>query len=86
MKTTLLKYHVIIQKEGKDYIAYVPTLGISDFGKTVDRAKKNVAEAISCHIEGLVKTRTEVPAPDTSEFYLSQTEVVVPGNFEFAAY
>lgn len=85
MKTTLLKYHVIIQKEGKDYIAYVPTLGISDFGKTVSQAKQNVAKTIACHIEGLVKTKTEVPLPDTSEFYLSQTEVVVPGNFEFAA-
>lgn len=61
MKTTLLKYHVIIQKEGSDYIAYVPTLGISDFGKTVSQAKQNVAKAIVCHIEGLVKTKTEVP-------------------------
>jgi predicted RNase H-like HicB family nuclease len=86
MKTTLLRYHVIIQKEGRGYIAYVPTLGISDFGKTVTRAKQNVARAIACHIEGLVKTETEVPAPDTSEFYLSQTEVTIPGNFEFAAY
>ena len=85
MKTTLFRYHVIIQKEGKDYIAHVPTLGISDFGKTVSQAKKNVAKAIACHIEGLVKTKTEVPAPDTSEFYLSQTEVAVSGNFEFAA-
>lgn len=58
MRTTLLKYHVIIQKEGKDFIAYVPTLGISDFGKTVDRAKENVAKAIACHIEGLVKTNS----------------------------
>lgn len=85
MKTTPFRYNVIIQKEGKDYVAYVPTLGISDFGKTVSQAKKNVAKAITCHIEGLVKTRTEVPAPDASEFYLSQTEVTVPGNFEFAA-
>lgn len=85
MKTTLLKYHVIIQKEGSDYIAYVPTLGISDFGKTVSQAKHNTAKAIACHIEGLVKTKTEVPLPDASEFYLSQTEVAIPGNFQFAA-
>jgi predicted RNase H-like HicB family nuclease len=48
MKTTLLRYHVIIQS--------IPTLGISDFGKTVTRAKQNIAKAIACHIEGLVKT------------------------------
>jgi len=86
MKTTFLRYHIIIQKEGKDYIAYVPTLGISDFGKTVSQAKQNAAKAITCHIEGLVKTETEIPQPDASEFYLSQTEVAIPGNFEFAAY
>jgi len=80
MKTTFLRYHIIIQKEGKDYIAYVPTLGISDFGKTVSDAKRNATKAIVCHIEGLVKTETEVPQPDTSEFYLSQTEIEVPGN------
>lgn len=85
MRTTLLKYHVIIQKEGGNYIAYVPTLGISDFGETVDRAKENITKAIACHIEGLAKTKTEVPLPDTSDFYLSQTEVAVPGNFQFTA-
>lgn len=86
MKTTLFRYHVMIQKEGNDYIAYVPTLGISDFGKTVSQAKENIAKAISCHIEGLAKTQSDVPAPDTSEFYVSQTEVEVPGTFEFSAF
>ena len=64
MKTNLFKYHVIIQKEDDNFIAYVPTLGISDFGKTVDQAKANVQKAITCHLEGLVKTGHEIPAPE----------------------
>lgn len=84
MKTCLLRYNVIIQKEGKDFIAYVPTLGISDFGKTVDEAKKNVEAAITCHVEGLIKTKTEVPNPDIQEFYLSQTAIPAPPNLKFA--
>lgn len=58
MKTTVLSYTVIIRKEGKEFVAHVPTLGISDFGASVDAAKKNIQAAIACHIEGLGKTGT----------------------------
>lgn len=84
MKAKVLRYNVLIRKEGKYFVAYVPTLGISDFGKTIDLAKENVQNAIACHIEGLVKTRTEIPSPDTKDFYLSQAEVPVPKNFRLA--
>lgn len=84
MKTSILRYNVLIKKEGKHYVAYVPTLGISDFGKTIDEAQKHAHDAIVCHIEGLIKTKTEVPAPDTQEFYVSQTEVTIPTAIKFA--
>lgn len=84
MKTTVLKYNVLIKKEGKQYISYVPTLGISDFGKNIDETKKNTEKAIIYHVEGLIKTGDEVPAPDTQEFLISQTEVTVPTNIKFA--
>ena len=84
MRTTILKYNVIIRKEGQQFIADVPTLGISDFGKTIDQAKRHVKQAISCHIEGLIKTKTDIPRPDTEDFYLSQTEIKVFKDFRFA--
>jgi len=84
MKSTVLKYNVIIKKEGKYFVAYVPTLGISDFGRTVDDARKNVEAAISVHIEGLIKTDSEVPAQDSSDFYISQYQVNVPANLKLA--
>ncbi len=84
MKTTVLRYHVIFRKEGKNYIADVPTLGISDFGSSLDSAKKHVQKAIECHIDGLVKTNTEVPAPDTNDYFLSTTEVNISGPLHFA--
>jgi len=80
MKTTVLRYNVIIKKEGNYYVADVPTLGVSDFGKTVDEAKKNVEKAIQTHIEGLIKTGFEIPPPDSSEFYVSQSQVVIPSS------
>lgn len=84
MKTTVLRYNVVIKKEGKHFIAYVPTLGISDFGKTIEEAKKHLHDAIDLHIGGLVKTKTEVPAPDTQEFYISQTEIIAPKGIKLA--
>ena len=84
MKATVLKYNVIIKKEGKQYITYVPTLGISDFGKNIDEAKKNTGKSTLYHIEGLIKTNDEIPAPDTQEFFISQTEVTIPARIKFA--
>lgn len=84
MKTSVLKYNVIIHKQGRNFIADVPTLGISDFGENLENAKKNVKSAILCHIEGLVKTKTEVPTPDTEDYYVSQTEVTLPTAINFA--
>ena len=84
MQTKLLSYNIIIKKEGNDYIAYVPTLNISDFGKSVTDAKTNVQKAIQIHIEGLIKTKTKIPSPDSQEFYISQSEINVPINTQFA--
>jgi predicted RNase H-like HicB family nuclease len=84
MDTKVLRYNVVLKKEGKDYIAHVPTLGISDFGKSITEAKKNVKDAIEIHIEGLAKTGTQIPKADTSEFINIQTEVVAPKNAKFA--
>ena len=78
MQTKILKYNVIITKENKHYIAYVPTLDLSDFGKSVEEARKNVTQAIECHLEGLQKTGSEIPAHDVEFPYVSQTEVIFP--------
>jgi len=84
MKTTVLQYNIVIKKEGKHYIAYAPTLEISDFGKSIEEAKKNIQEAITCHVEGLIKTNDEVPTPDTEEYYISRAAVSFPSNIRFA--
>lgn len=84
MKTSILRYNVIIRKEARDYIAYVPSLGISDFGKTIEEAKRHVRDAIACHVEGLIKTNTEVPIADEEDYYISHAEIPVPATIKFA--
>lgn len=84
MKTTILRYQVLIKKEGKHYVAYVPSLGISDFGKSVDEARSHVQGAIECHVEGLIKTGSEVPPADTQDIYISQSEIATRAPIKFA--
>ncbi|MDP3724230.1 MAG: type II toxin-antitoxin system HicB family antitoxin [bacterium] len=84
MKMKIFRYNVVIRKEDKHYIADVPTLGISDFGGTLEAAKKNIKGAIECHIEGLMKTHTAIPRPDTDDYYISTTEIHIPSTAQFA--
>ena len=84
MKAKILRYNTIIRKEGIDFVAYVPTLGISDFGKTLDQAQINVKNAIECHIEGLAKTGFEIPNPDGTDYFIGQANVAAPKDFKFA--
>ncbi len=89
MGKKVLNYRIVIEKEKYEdglsvYVAYCPTLGISDYADTVEQAKKNMQEAIQCHIEGLIKTGDEVPAPDAQDAYISQTLITVPKNIKLA--
>lgn len=65
METKALNYRVIIEKEraktGVVYVAYAPTLGISDFGKSVEKAVKNIEKAIKLYIETLIELKKPVP-------------------------
>ncbi|OGK25875.1 hypothetical protein A3A46_02465 [Candidatus Roizmanbacteria bacterium RIFCSPLOWO2_01_FULL_37_13] len=44
---------IIYEKEAKDapYVAYIPEFDISSCGKTEDKAKKNVKEALEIMLE-----------------------------------
>lgn len=72
MDTKIHSYRVIIEKERQKkkfvYVAYVPTLGISDFGKTVDEAVKNIDKAIKLFLETLVELKKPIPDPFPMNF------------------
>ena len=49
-------FRMIIEKDEDGYRGFVPILrGVHTWGKTVESAKKNLKEAIQCHLEGLAK-------------------------------
>lgn len=88
----VLNYRVIIEKEHYDdgtpvYSIYVPTLGIADYGPTIEEALENTKEGIKFHIECLIEEGEKVPLPDNvfdSLIVNSQVEIVPSKKLEFA--
>jgi predicted RNase H-like HicB family nuclease len=57
-----MRYAVVIEKAGANYSAYVPDLpGCVATGATVAETKKEIAEAIRFHVDGLREDRLPVP-------------------------
>jgi len=74
-----LNYRVIVEKEhskkGFVYVAYAPTLGISDFGKTVEQAVDNIEKAIKLYIETMVELKKPVSRPDEGEYFVTTRKI-----------
>ena len=65
------KYLVIIEKAGNNYSAYSPDVpGCIATGETRDEVEKNIREAISFHIEGMVKDKLPLPKPVSFTEYI----------------
>lgn len=64
MPQRILSYTVVIEPaEEGGYTVHVPALpGCFSEGDTLEEAKANAAEAIQCHVEGLIKDGDPVPA------------------------
>lgn len=70
----LYTFRVIIEPEQpKGYHGFVPLLrGLHTFGDTIEEVKKNLKEAIICHLQGLVKDGESIPKEEEA-FELVQT-------------
>lgn len=66
-----MRYPVVIHKDpDSDYGVTVPDLpGCFTAGDTIDDAIAQAAEAIECHIEGLVLDGNSIPPPRNIEFH-----------------
>lgn len=51
------KSAVIIQREGRWYVARSVELGVVSQGKSVEEAQKNLQEAVDLYLEGMPQTR-----------------------------
>lgn len=84
MQKQVLNYRIIIEPEkmGKEmaYNAYCPTLGLADYGYSIDEAVKNIRSLIKFHIECLLEDDQEVPRENTDEELITSTKVSIEGT------
>ncbi len=67
MKDPIYTFRVMIEKDGKGYHGFVPTLkGVHTYGKTIAETKRNLNEAIQCHLQGLLQEGVSVPREEDS--------------------
>lgn len=70
-------FRVIIEPDkSKGYHGFVPILkGLHTCGDTIEEVKKNLKEAIVCHIQGLIKDKKYIPKEeDVFEFIQTFSE------------
>jgi len=57
-----MEYLIVIEKAGKNYSAYIPDVpGCVATGKTPEKAKKQIKEALKFHLEGLKEAILPTP-------------------------
>ena len=82
MQTQILSYRIIIEPEraGKKtvYNAYCPTLGVVDYGNSVDEVLRSIKDGIKLAIEYLIEEGKEVPVDNTEEQVVVTTKVEAP--------
>lgn len=88
MDKKVLNYRILIEKEktedGFVYVSYVPSLGISDFGKTIEETVKNTEKAITLYLDTLIDLDKEIPQTDSEEFFVLNKKFNFPKPIAFA--
>lgn len=82
MQRKVLNYRIIIEPEkmGKRtvYNAYCPTLGVADYGDSIDEVLKSIKDGIDLALECLADGGKEIPVDNVKEQTVTTTEVKVP--------
>ncbi|HZE86626.1 MAG TPA: type II toxin-antitoxin system HicB family antitoxin [Methylomirabilota bacterium] len=89
MQKKVLNYRIIIEKEkyadGSDvYVAYCPTLGISDYGDTVESVLASIKDGIELAVESLIKEGREMPLDHIEEQIITSTKINIPSGIKIS--
>lgn len=83
MEKGVLNYRIIIEPEKYDdgstvYVAYCPTLGVSDYGDTIEEVLRSIKDGIELAIESLVEENKEIPVDHIDEQIITSTKITAP--------
>lgn len=89
MESRILNYRIIVKphKEGKKniYLAECPTLGVYDWGQTIEEVLKNIQEALECHVEALMQEKEEIPIDYPEKELVTETQITIPSHVSIAS-
>lgn len=89
MQKQVLNYRIIIEPEkmGRKtvYNAYCPTLGVADYGDSIDEVLKSIKDGIELAIECLKDEEQEIPTDNIEEQMVTTTRVEVPPDARIVA-
>ena len=82
MEKNVLNYRIIIEKERYDdgsivYTASCPTLGVYDYGETIEEVLTSITDGITLAVETLAKEKKEIPLDRIDEQIITSTKIVV---------
>lgn len=84
METKVLNYRIIVEPEkmGRKtvYNAYCPTLGVADYGDSVEQVLKSIKDGIELAIECLIAEGKEIPIDEVGKQLITEVEVQVPSG------
>ena len=89
MEKHILNYRIIIEKEKYDdgatvYVAHCPTLGISDYGNTVEDVLASIKDGIELAVESLAKDGEQIPVDKVEEQLITSAKINVPAGVKIS--
>lgn len=84
MQKQVLNYRIIIEPEkmGRKvvYNAYCPTLGVADYGDSIDEVLKSIKDGIELALEYLTEEGKEIPVDNIQKQTVTTAEVEIPSG------
>jgi len=86
MQTKVLNYRVIIEPENypdgsRVFNAYCPTLGVTDYGNSVEEVLESIKDGISLAVESLAKEKADIPSDDLNSKIVTSAQIKLPSAF-----
>ena len=89
MDKKVLNYRIIIEPETYEdgsvvYVAHCPSLGISDYGDTVEEVLKSIKDGIELAVEGLIEEGQEVPVDEVNDQIITTSSINAPVGYRLS--
>lgn len=89
MEKNVLNYRIIIEKEKYEngatvYVAYCPSLGISDYGDTIEDVLASIKDGVELAVKSLAKEGKDVPVDHVEEQFITSTKINIPAGVKIS--